>query len=438
MVLAAGEKDVLSLASIGIPAICFNSETANPDEILVNELKTRFKNLIVLYDADDAGFKHANRICQKLNIPMGMLPKGDYGKDVTDYIACGKTKSDVVQIVEKGISRFYRKMMYYPLGLLDKMKFSDEEYIIPGIIPFDSFCALVGGSDSGKSLLALQFAMAYALNDQFLNMNINGGKKVLYFPLEDSKHSIDKRAKKLYGKLSSMEKDIVSRKIFINQNKGATSELIKQHLSIHPDTGLIIVDTFAELAAGRDINSSSEVRSLLQPFHEICLQYEIAILFIHHIGKSSEKDGSFNKLGIVGSQTFEASMRVVIEMKKNNSGNFRLAITKGNDIAEDLKSAKSRIPLFLNRENLWFGKGSDSYEMPLESDPRSKLDWKTIFNGKEEMTTSELTPLVASVLGGAVKTVQNKIATELEPHRIGRGLYRNPSLSGKEEEDFHF
>lgn len=437
LVIAAGEKDTLSLRSAGIPAICFNSETSNGNRDLIDSLKKRFKNIVIIYDADDTGFEQASKLSQQFNIAIGLLPRADYGKDVTDFLASGKTKADLMKVIEKGISKLYRTRHYYPLELLDEMRFSEEEHIIPGLLPYDSLFALVGGSDSGKSLLALQFAVSYVLKQDFLGLKVNGGKKVLYFALEDSKSSIDRRSKKLLTEVNNDDLAGIKKRIFISHVKEAISEQIEKHLLSHPDTGMVIVDTFAELSAGMDINSSGDIRSLLRPFHELSLKYEIAICFIHHIGKSSEKEGGFSKLRIVGSQAFEASMRAVFELKKNSNGHHSIAVVKGNDIGEDFKSHNTNLTLFRNSENLWLEKISCVSINTTESSQNSKVNWVEIFDTESELPTSELAVRVARVLRVAEKTACNIIAAELGPYRIAKGIYKMPKqLSAEEIKNF--
>lgn len=433
LVVAAGEKDTLSLTSIGIPAISFNSETSNADQTLMASLKKRFKNIVFLYDADDTGFEQANKLSRALNLAYGILPRGEYGKDLTDFLASGKTKEDVSRIIEKGISKLYRARQYYHLGLLDEMRFSDDEYIIPGIFPYDSLCALVGGSDTGKSLFALQFAISYVVKNDFLGMTVNGGKKVLYVALEDSKNSIRRRVEKLSSELNTKEIARIKKSIFFNHTKESICENIEQHLASHPETGLVIVDTFAELAAGKDMNNAGDVRGILRPFHELSLKHEIAIIFTHHIGKSSEKDGGFSKLRIVGSQAFEASMRAVIEMKKCSNGYHSIAIVKGNDIREDFKSSKTKLTLSLNTDHLWFDRISNISINGTEYSENSRVNWPEIFDKQPELKTSDLSPRVAKALQVSEKTAQNIIAKQLGSYRIITGVYKSPAYPSAEE-----
>ena len=60
--ITGGEKDVLTLVSNGLNAITLNSETANLQDETAEELKQRFKNVIVLYDNDPTGIKQSKHL----------------------------------------------------------------------------------------------------------------------------------------------------------------------------------------------------------------------------------------------------------------------------------------------------------------------------------------------------------------------------------------
>lgn len=88
LIITGGEKDVLTLASKGYDAICLNSETAKfPKSELTNFLDI-YNKVIVLYDIDKTGKKHALELAKEHGFSICTLPdelaiKG--GKDVSDY-----------------------------------------------------------------------------------------------------------------------------------------------------------------------------------------------------------------------------------------------------------------------------------------------------------------------------------------------------------------
>lgn len=211
LVIAAGEKDTLSISSLGIPAICFSSETVTPSKTVISQLTKNYEDVIILYDQDDAGNRSAEKHSKEFNIPAAYLPLQKGIKDVTDYLASGSNKSDLMSIINRGISSYYRSFTSFNAALLKKMKFTELDYILPGILTRDAFCAMVGGSDSGKSLICLQFAISFILQKKFLDLQVNGAGKVLYFSLEDSGGSLAGRYEKLTSNLNPEEKELVNK-----------------------------------------------------------------------------------------------------------------------------------------------------------------------------------------------------------------------------------
>ncbi len=434
IVITSREIDVMALYSLEIPAICFSSVDSTITERVFDKMKKRFEDLIILFSSDETGIRLAEVNSKEFLIPYSVLPIGKYGKDLTDFLSLGRTKTDIENILQRGISRFYRRTQYYQAGMLSKMKFFEEDYVIPGILQTSSLGALIGGSDSGKSLLALQFSISYVLGNDFLGQKLNGGKKALYFSLEDSQGSIARRFEKLTSKFSQEQKDLINNSLFFSHEKESIENLINHHLIDFPDTGLVIIDTFSEIASGKDINNSGEVRKILRPFHQICQLNEIAIIIIHHIGKASDKEGKMSKLGIVGSQSFEASMRLVIQMNKPSEGKYEIGIVKGNDIDENLKSWKSKTYLSHSSETLWFSKNNYSIDLAIKDD--KKVDWQLIFGENNTLKTSEIKSLLLKEYKIEDKAAEKLVGKELGEFRLKLGFYSKPvTFSGVEEED---
>ena len=57
---------MLSLSAHGFNAICFNSETAQIPENIIEGLQLRFRHIIILYDSDETGIREAKRQTDEL------------------------------------------------------------------------------------------------------------------------------------------------------------------------------------------------------------------------------------------------------------------------------------------------------------------------------------------------------------------------------------
>ena len=110
--ITGGEKDVLSLAAHGFPAICFGSETARIPHKLIEELSQRFRNIVLLYDMDATGKKHALALQQELrayNVGRLELPLAGtkQEKDISDYFRLGHTATEFRRLMPRPEVRQY-------------------------------------------------------------------------------------------------------------------------------------------------------------------------------------------------------------------------------------------------------------------------------------------------------------------------------------------
>lgn len=86
LIITKSMKDVMCLYKMGIPAISPSSEsTFIPDKCL-EELKTRFKRILILFDRDIAGIKYLRKISKKTGLEPLLINKKFNAKDVSDAI----------------------------------------------------------------------------------------------------------------------------------------------------------------------------------------------------------------------------------------------------------------------------------------------------------------------------------------------------------------
>ena len=89
--LTSSLKDVMCLEVLGYSAIALQSEMQMPSETLIQEIKERFEEVIVLYDNDfdsdqNPGQTMANKICQEFGLANVCIPSVYCSKDVSDLI----------------------------------------------------------------------------------------------------------------------------------------------------------------------------------------------------------------------------------------------------------------------------------------------------------------------------------------------------------------
>lgn len=92
LVITKGLKDVMTLSSLGINAVAVRSENTPLSENAYEILQSRFTNLYLWFDADDAGRAGCKKMMDKFGIPC-LYHEERWGKDPSDiYKNYGKEK----------------------------------------------------------------------------------------------------------------------------------------------------------------------------------------------------------------------------------------------------------------------------------------------------------------------------------------------------------
>lgn len=143
IIVTGGEKDVLTLQSMGFNAVSFNSESDVNTE-LCEELVNDYKIVFVLYDNDDTGIKFRNTLCKikgvyPINEDFEIVPKlfkdvSDYAKEILiDRDSVSELKNSLQSEIDLKIKR-YANMQF----LTDEVFFSLPQFIQDVLYHFES------------------------------------------------------------------------------------------------------------------------------------------------------------------------------------------------------------------------------------------------------------------------------------------------------------
>ena len=99
LIISSSVKDCLNImCNLGIPSICLQGEGFLPKPHIMNQLKERYKNIIIFFDNDfenpnNPGHTDALKICEEYNLKMVEIPSEFKSKDPSDlYKNYGKEK----------------------------------------------------------------------------------------------------------------------------------------------------------------------------------------------------------------------------------------------------------------------------------------------------------------------------------------------------------
>lgn len=212
--------------------------------------------------------------------------------------------------------------------------------LLEPIFPRAGVASLVGSSDSGKSTLLRGLAMAVATGQSiYLNFRLNAlHRSAIYVSTEDDQNSIASLLKRQNTELQHPAEAYEGLRFVFD-----TENLVTRLDSMLTDrpADLVVIDAFADLYTG-GLNENNQVRGFLQLYHTLAQKHNCLVLFLHHTGKRTETLNP-SKHNAIGSQGFEAKMRLMIELRRDPRQGCEhlrhLCIVKGNYLPPTFKNS---------------------------------------------------------------------------------------------------
>ena len=329
--IVEGEKDVVTMLSNGLHAICFTAGSGSiPEDI--SKLKD-FSKINIVFDNDDAGREGAMKLARAVvgqdgGVKLNVYTFGEdfpEGFDITDYFQGGGTAEDFVGFVERGRVFGEDPSDFGGFNVLTTAEFIDAQWKEPGFVVREILeeqgTGCIAGTDNiGKSFLATQFAICVALGIPFLNYAVPNPRNVLLLQFEMQNGEVSKR-------VSNMSR-------YFNEI-GVPGDM--NNLSIvpfQPDTGIfednweriditleyakqkfdvLVVDNMYT-STGVDVSDNKHLMPLLGTISRIKNKYELSVMLVNHHNKTHGQFISLNKEMIRGGKTFTDWLSNVVQI----------------------------------------------------------------------------------------------------------------------------
>lgn len=250
----------------------------------------------------------------------------------------------------------------YSGSKLFQMEHNEIPKLVDPIFQKVGLASLVGSSDLGKSTFLRQLILHVALGiPDFIGYKINATtNKAIYISTEDDPASVSSGLKKQINALKRTYSFDISAlnniKFIFNASLSGEDNIhsILQHDLQNIGADIVVFDAFTDIFSG-DLNSSTKVREFLNAFNKLALEHNCLFVFLHHTGKRTSNLAA-SKDNVLGSQAFEAKMRVLLELKAHHleTNKRSLHITKANYLSSRMKST-AKI-LSFNENDLLFEK----------------------------------------------------------------------------------
>ncbi len=340
VVVTGGEKDVLTLASVGIPALSLNSETAAVDETLLKMLKARFAHIVFLYDMDETGIRcsrEAVRTWEKhypvvrVELP---LSGSKTEKDISDYVRLQLEKGIAPEAVaaqvktfigeairtkeDETLSPYLIRLSAPPVKPNTLFRFGQEPMAAAG-----SLVCITGGAGTGKSNYAaamLAGTLNTVLDDDIDTLGVRvlpnaEQKAVLLFDTEQSGYQSFENLQRLLQRAHVGEQpDYLTVANLCPVPRAERQSLIERTLEIvarrHGGVYCMVIDGLADLIVST--NDEEEAVRIVEWAHCLAEKYQMVLISIVHTAGMPEK-----VRGHLGSElTRKASAVVDIEVDK--------------------------------------------------------------------------------------------------------------------------
>ena len=210
---------------------------------------------------------------------------------------------------------------------LQARPFVPPTFLVEGLIP-QGVSLLCGPSKCGKSWLVLWMAMRICQGLPIWGLKTHPCE-VLYLCLEDTFSRLQDRMYRLPDEApSGLHLCAAAGKL-----RAGLEEQIESHMAAHPETELIIIDTFQKIrtAHGSGVGVYAGDYEDVSTLKKIADGFGISILLVHHLRKQKDKSDPFNQIsgsnGILGA----ADAAFVMVKERRSQGTVSMFMT-GRDL----------------------------------------------------------------------------------------------------------
>lgn len=425
--ITGGEKDVMSLSAHGFHAICFNSETANINNEIMEMLVRRFRHVVFLYDMDETGIRESDRQCETfaayktLRMELPLAGTKDE-KDVSDYFRLGNSADDFKKLIFDCLEKTYTQtIMILNSCEINYENPPDKSKTVVSVnnVPlgtYDNLFCITGGEGTGKSnyVSAIIAGTLLSANSEFtpdlLGLNVCRNiknKVVLHYDTEQSEYQLHKNIGKTLRRAGIDYMPDYYRPVFLAAlSRKERLQLIKNSMDLyHHRYGgihLVVIDGIADLI--RSANDETESIALVDELYRLAGIYNTCILCVLHFVPNGIK-----LRGHIGSE-LQRKAAAILSIEKDE--NPALSVVKALKVRD---GSPLDVPMMLfgwdKEKDMHVYRGEKSQE-DKEKRKHTELTQiaKEVFQLHERLSYNELTTQIMQTVDVKERTAKNYIS----------------------------
>lgn len=298
------------------------------------------------------------------------------------------------------------------------MRLPPTRFCVQSLLP-QGVTILGGAPKIGKSWLVLDLCVRVAKGEALWGMPTVQGT-TLYLCLEDTIRRVQER-------LCSITDDVPASAFFAvtaNALPDGLCDQIRRFISEHPDTVLVVIDTFQMVRRSEtDVSYASDYQEIGQ-IKKLADELGVAVLLVHHLRKQGDND-PLNKLSGTTGISGAVDAVFVLDKSKRSQANATLICT-GRDIEY------RELELKFVKENCVWELVADSQEEPFLLLPNEMVSFLEFMHctGSFSGSNSDLADRFNAQSGCAVspkglKQMMNKWRYQLEEQGVSFRSYRS-------------
>ena len=248
----------------------------------------------------------------------------------------------------------------------------EAKWAVPMLLP-EGVTMLVAPPKAKKTFLGLNIAVAKATGRKALGaIEVERGR-VLFLAMEDTKRRLQKRLAGMVGPAEERPEGLLKlfdyRLNYPRMGEGGL-EALDDYLITHPDTELVVIDTFArfrQVAHGRN-NSNAFMDDYQQGAELVALarKHGVSLLIIHHSRKAKSDDVLDD---VNGTNGLAAAMDNFLVLRKARGEDVATLYPMGKDIIDD-----NALALVWDQDTISWQLQGDAKEILISAERRAVLE----------------------------------------------------------------
>lgn len=302
--IVEGEKKVDMLRALGVPATCNHGGAGKwPDELVPYFMGA---DLVLLADNDEAGRKHIDMVGRKLEgtarrIRVLDLPGLPEKGGIDDWLPAGGTAEKLYDLLDTAARPFTAQPFTSRFGAVtwDQIDAPGKTYeqLVKGLLTCNELSMLLGESQSGKSFVAIDLAMAIARGVDFFGRRVLRGGVI--YQAGESATGVRRKRLPAYRRHYDVAGDrvpfvLLQEPLDLYTSEDATDAFIEECRYWAKTFGdlplrLIVIDTFNKATPGANENDGKDMGAVLARCDRIRRETGAHVMLVHHLNSGGTK-----------------------------------------------------------------------------------------------------------------------------------------------------